>query len=225
MYKNRIPYYWIFLILFLPVVGCIIYLITQVYNKRDAEKITSEITTIINPTKKIKDLENKLEFSETYQNRIDLADAFLETKDYSNAIKHYKETLKDKSQNNFYATTQLIKAYVGIQDFENVIFYAEKIKDHSEFKKSRSQYYYGMALKQLNKIEEAEYNLKAIDIRYSFYEERLALAKFLLEIKKETEAKDVLNEIFNESRHMTKTNKRLYRSTISEVQKLLKELN
>ncbi|KJD35048.1 hypothetical protein PW52_11870 [Tamlana sedimentorum] len=225
MVKNRTPYYWVFLILFLPVIGCIIYLVTQVYNKRDAEKITSDITNIINPTKKIKDLENKLAFSETYQNRIDLADAFLEIKDYNNAISHYKEALKDTSQNNFYATTQLINAYFRIDDFENIIAYAETIKHQSEFKKSKSQFYYGMALKHLNKIEEAEINLKAIDIRYSFYEERLALAKFLFDIKKETEAKEILNEIYNESRHMTKTNKRLYKSTIIDVEKLIKELN
>ena len=79
-YKNRGPYYWVFVILFLSALGCIIYLILEVYNKRDAEKITNEITHIINPTKKIKDLEKQLQFSESYQNRVNLADAYLEIK-------------------------------------------------------------------------------------------------------------------------------------------------
>lgn len=98
MYKNRNPYYWAFLILFLPLVGCIIYFITQVYNKRDAEKISNEIAHVINPTKKVKDLEKRLEFSESYQNRVNLADAYIEIKDYNNAIPHYLEALEDKSQ-------------------------------------------------------------------------------------------------------------------------------
>ena len=46
LYNNRNAYYWWFIILFLGPIGCVIYLITQVYNKRDAEKITSEITHI-----------------------------------------------------------------------------------------------------------------------------------------------------------------------------------
>ena len=225
MYKHRNPYYWVFLILFLPVIGCVIYLITQVYNKRDAEKITSEITNIINPTKKVRDLEKRLEFSETYQNQVNLADAYLEIKDYNNAIPHYLEALQDRSQNNFYATTQLIEAYFNIEDCDKVVFYVEKIKEHPEFKKSRTQFLYGLALERLGKIEEAETNLKQIDIRYSFYEERLILAKFLLSIKKDDEAKEIINEIHKESQHMTKPNKRIYRATILEVEKLLKELN
>ncbi|EPR74948.1 putative membrane protein [Winogradskyella psychrotolerans RS-3] len=51
-YKNRKPYYWYFLIFFIPAIGSLIYIITQIYNKSDAEKIQEEITTVLNPTKK-----------------------------------------------------------------------------------------------------------------------------------------------------------------------------
>lgn len=224
MYKNRNPYYWALLILFLPAIGCLIYLITQVYNKRDAEKITSEITHIINPTKRVKDLEKQLQFAETYQNRLNLADAYLEIKDYNSAISEYLEALKDASQNNFYATTQLIEAYYNIKDFDQVIFYSEKIKKNIAFKKSRTQFLYGLALDQAGKIKDAEKHLKQIDIRYSFYEERLVFAKFLQKINKPEDAKEVLNEIYNESQNMTKPNKRLYSSTFLEVEKLMNEL-
>ncbi|WP_396601791.1 hypothetical protein [Algibacter sp. R77976] len=225
LYKNGNSYYWALLIFFLPLVGCIIYLVTQVYNKQDAEKITNEIAHVINPTKKVKDLEKQLEFSETYQNRINLADAYLEIKDYSNAITHYLEALEDKSQNNYYAIKQLIEAYFNIEDCEKVIDYVEKIKSHPEFKKSRTQFLYGLALEREGKMEAAEINLKAIDVRYSFYEERLILAKFLISINKNNEAKEILKEVQTESSHMTKPNKRLYRATIIEVDKLLKEMD
>lgn len=221
LYKNRRPYYWIFVIVFLSGIGCIIYLITQVYNKRDAEKITDEITHIINPTKKIKDLEKQLQFSETYQNRVNLADAHLQNKDYNNAILHYLEAIEGNLQNDFYVIKQLIEAYFYTEDFENVVRYAEKIKDHSEFKKSRFQFLYGLALEKLGDFEAAETNLRAIDIRYSFYDERLILAKFLISRNKQTEAKDILQELHTESQHMTKPNKKLYRATILEAEKLL----
>ena len=224
MYKNGNSFYWAILIFFLPLIGCIIYLVTQVYNKQDAEKITNDIAHVINPTKKVKDLKARLEFSESYQNRVNLADAYLEIKDYNNAITHYLEALEDTSQNNFYATKQLIEAYFNTEDFEKVIEYVETIKDNPEFKKSRTQFLYGLALERIGEIEEAEANLRQIDIRYSFYEERLLLAKFLLSINKNNDAKDILNEVQTESNHMTKPNKRLYRATILEVDNLLKEL-
>ncbi|MCL6294285.1 hypothetical protein [Jejuia spongiicola] len=223
LYNNRNAYYWWFVILFLGPIGCAIYLITQVYNKRDAEKITSEITHIINPTKKIKDLEKQLKFSDSYQNRVNLADAHLENKDFNNAISNYLEALEGNMQNDFYVIKQLIEAYFNIEDCESVVLYAEKIKEHPEFKKSRSQFLYGLALERLGKFDEAETNLRAIDIRYSFYNERLIFAKFLISRKKETEAKEILEEISTESQHMTKPNKRLFKATIQEVEKLLQD--
>lgn len=224
LYTNRNAYYWWFVILFLGPIGCAIYFITQVYNKRDAEKITNELAHVINPTKKIKDLEKQLAFSESYQNRVNLADAFLQIKDYNNAITHYLEALEDESQNNIYVIKQLIEAYFNSEDFKTVIEYTAKIKDQSEFKKSRTQFLYGLALEHEGEMEAAEANLRPIDIRYSFYQERLILAKFLLSINKNEDAIEILNDIQTESNHMTKPNKKLYRITIVEVEKLLKTL-
>lgn len=220
VFKNRNPFYWLFAILFLPLLGCVIYIITKVYNKQDADKVQENIVTIINPAKRISDLEKKLQFSETYQNRINLADAYLENKDYLNAIPHYLNALSDNLQSDSYATKQLIECYFKIEDYNNVILYAETIKDHLEFIKSKSQFFYGLALDKMGRTDDAEMNLKQIDIRYSFYEERLVLAKFLLHRNKNEEAKAVLNDIFMESQNMTKQNQRIYRNTIIEVERL-----
>lgn len=214
-----------FLIIFLPVMGCIIYLITQVYNKQDAEKITSEITNIIHPTKKIKDLEKRLEFTDTYLNRINLADAYLELKDYNNALPHYLEALADSTQSDFYVASKLVEVYYLAGDYNKAVFYAEKIKMHPDFKKSKTQFIYGLAEEKLGNFELAETHLKQIDIRYSFYEERLILAKFLLSREKNEEAKAILVAIENEAQNMTKTNKRYYKQTIQEVEKCIQELN
>src|SRR5690554_3170219 len=90
--KNRKSYYWIFAILFLPFIGCVTYLVTQVFNKRDTAKIQGNLTTVIEPSKKnmssrrVNDLEQQLEFADTYLHRVNLADAYLETHHYAKAI-------------------------------------------------------------------------------------------------------------------------------------------
>ena len=221
-YKNRKPYYWYFLVFFIPVFGSLIYIITQVYNRNDAEKIQGEITSIINPTGKIKDLEKRLEFSDTYTNRIELADAYVQNMDMPNAILNYKKTLEDTVQDAMYSQQQLVLCYFQLKDYLGVIEHAEVIKDKSEFKGSKQQFCYGLALKELDKLEEAEVQLKQIDRPYSNYAERLELAKLYLETDRRTEGEDLLNEIYSESQNFTKTNKSLYRATIAEVEKLLK---
>jgi hypothetical protein len=223
-FKNKNDYYWVFLIIFLPVIGCVIYLITQVYNKRDVDKIQEELTTIINPTKKVRDLEKVLEFSETFQNRINLADGFYEIKDFNNAIIHYEKAIAKDFFNDKHVIFQLIKSYFFIKNYAKVVFYAEKVKDDIEFKGSKAQFFYGLSLDHTGKSKEAEIQLKHIDQRYSNYEERLQYAQFLIDKNQVSQAKELLNEIYSESQHMTAVNKRKYRFTIRQVEQLLKTI-
>ena len=221
-YKNSKPYYWYFLVFFIPVLGSVIYILTQVYNRNDVEKIQGEITSMINPTAKIKDLETKLEFSDTYSNRIALADAYVQNMDMPNAILNYNKTLEDTVQDDLYARQQLVLCYFHQKAFLDVITQAEAIQTKLGFKGSKQQFCYGLALKELDRLDEAEAQLRQMDRPYSNYAERLELAKFFLETNRQSEGEDLLNEIYAESQNMTTANKSLYRDTFNQVEKLLK---
>ncbi len=221
-YKNRNETFWYFVIFFIPALGSIVYIIIKAFNKKDVEVIQNEITTIINPTKKVQDLEKVLEFSETFQNRVNLADAYLEIGDFNNAKHNYLKAQEDNYKVDVYVAKQLIECFYKLNDFDKVINYSEKIKEKVEFKKSKAQFYYGLSLKELGRLEEAEIQLRILDQRYSNYNERVTLAKFLMEIGKKEDAKELLNDIYTESKHMTRQNKRNYKSTILEVESLLK---
>ncbi|WP_405576579.1 hypothetical protein [Winogradskyella sp. Asnod2-B02-A] len=223
-YKNNKPFYWYFLIFFVPAIGSLIYIVTQMFNKSDAEKIQEDITSVINPTKKIKELEKKVQLVDTYTNRIELADAYFKNNDITNAIIHYKKTLEDTIQDDLYARQNLILCYFQLKDYEGVIEQTEFIKEKAEFKGSKQQFCYGLALNELGKINEAEVQLKQIDRPYSNYAERLALAKFYIENDRITEGKELLEEISTESKRLTKPNKKRYGSTIVEVERMLSAL-
>lgn len=223
--KNHKEYYWYLIIMFLPLVGGIIYLLTQVLNRRDVSKINSNVTSIINPTKKVKDLGKRLEFADTYKNRVDLADAYMEIGDFENAIFHFKKTLEDHNEDDVYVIENLIRALFFNSNYNEVLLYGERPKKDSSFQGSKTQFIFGQALEKLNKIDEAETNLRPIDVRYSNYEERLLLAKFLLRNNKVEDGEEIIEEIFQESKYMNKMNRRLYRSTIVEVEKMRAEFH
>ncbi len=217
--KNRREYYWFFVIMFLPIIGSIIYLFTQVFNKKDLDVVQNEIVNVINPTKKVRDLQKQLSFADTFQNRVNLANAFLENADYDNAIQEY-ETALNGNYNDVGVVKKLIEAFFQVSNYDKVIFYAEKIETKPDFKGSRSQFLYGLALEELGISEKAEENLKEIDRRYSNYEERYVLAEFLVGKGKIQEAKEILSEILTESEHMTKPNRNKYRPVVNDVKKL-----
>jgi hypothetical protein len=224
-YKNGKDYFWYLMILMLPLVGAILYILTQVVNKSDIEKVTDEIVTVIIPSRKVKEAEKRLAFSNTFQNRVALADAHFENRDYENASIHYEAALKGNFQKDFYVMTQMISAMSQSQNYEEVIRLADQIKDDHEFKNSRSQYIYGLALDKLGRIEEAEQNLKNIDQRYSNYAERLVLATFYNKNGRRTKAIEILNEIITESEHMTPQNRKKYRQVVTNARKFRKELD
>ncbi|WP_046743568.1 hypothetical protein [Kordia zhangzhouensis] len=223
-YKNKKDAFWYYLIFILPLIGAIIYLITQVFNKADIEKVTDEIATAIIPSKKVKDAEKRLAFADTFQNRVALADAHFENGNFEEASTHYNAVLKGNFQNDFYVISQLINAKNHMQCYEEVIQLAEKVKNKQEFKNSKTQYVYGLALDAVGRTEEAEENLKTIDQRYSNYAERLMLAKFYERNGKSAATIEILDEIIAESEHMSTHNKRMYRFVVQEVKKFRTEL-
>jgi hypothetical protein len=179
-YKNKSETYWFFIIIFIPVIGGIIYLVTQVFNRKDIEVIQNELTTIINPSKKIKDLEDKLQFSETHQNRINLADEYLKIGDYNNAIIHYKKSLEGNFKEDFHAIEQIIKAYYKTEDFKKVLEYSKIINHKVNFKKSKAHFFYALSLEKLEYYDDAELELRKINQPYSNYVARLVLSKLLI---------------------------------------------
>lgn len=224
-YTNRKDYFWYLVILMIPVIGAIIYIITQVINTPDGAKVKQELTTIINPTKKVRDLEKQLAFADTFQNRINLADAYFEIGDYTNALIHYKQPLQDNYRKDFYVVSQMIMANHQLQNHAEVVRLSEEVKGHYDFQKSKTQFLYGLALEKLGRIAEAEVNLQPIDQRYSNYEERLRLAEFFHKNGKTPQAKELLDEIITEAEHMTKPNRRTYRQVITNVRKFKEVLD
>lgn len=223
LFRTNRPYYWFFIILLIPLIGSLVYIITQVVNSRDVTTIAEGVSNIINPTKKILDLEKQIQLADTFQNRVNLGDAYLENKDYENAIKNYLIALDGNFKNDPYTINNLITCYFYKEEHEKVIEYSERILNHSEFKKSH--FFYGISLENTGRLEEAEVQLRKTDLNYSNYKERVELAEFLIRHGKNDESKVILSQIMSESLNMTKTNQRLYRTTILRANNLLSEIS
>jgi hypothetical protein len=222
VYKTRNDYYWYFVIFFVPLIGGAVYLFTQILNKQNINDVLEKIITIINPSKKIKDLEKKLSFSDTFQNKINLADAHLDNKNYEKAIELYEKALTGKYKNHPYTLNKTLKCYFSLKNYKKVVNYANKIDIEKSFKDSLC--IYALSLEECNFLDEAEEQFKKVDKRYSNYPERLELSKFLIRRNKNQDAKSVLKEIITEINNMIETNKNKYRYIYKESKKIINEI-
>lgn len=224
VYKVKNSYYWYFLILLFPAIGCGIYIITQLLTKEKVHAVTEELTNVVTPSKRIANLEQKVAFSDTFQNRINLADAYLKSDNLPQAETAYKEALQGSHKDDFYANTQYIIALFNQEKFEEVIDVVQNIKSKADFNNSKSEFLYGLSLSQVGEIEKAEEMLSKINQRYSNYEERLALSKFYIKHDKKDKALEVLEELQSEYENLLKPNRKRYQKTFTEVDSLQKTL-
>lgn len=218
-YKNGNSYYWFFIIFFLPVFGSIIYLLFNVINFGSVQSAQEEAFKVLYPSKQIKDLEKKLDFVDTFENRVALADAYLQHKRYEEAIDLYLSVLKGTYENDYYVITNLISAYFKTEQYDYVIAYVDKIKHKTEYKFSVTRFKYAKSLEYKGNLQGAEEELRQLDIPYKNYEARYYLASFLLKKGNNEEAKAILKELITEYNHMQRSNKRKY----SGIFKLIKE--
>jgi hypothetical protein len=193
----------------------------NVIQKGDIDKVQEGLSTVINPSKKITDLEKRLKFSNSFDNQVALADAYLEAEHFEKAIENYEASLKDVFKEDFYVLSKLQEAHYFSSQFEKAKEYAERIKDNSKFKKSRASFLYALSLEKEGNIEAAEERLKTFDAPYARYQERLELAKFFIRNGKTTEARELLYEIATESEGMSKTSYRQNRVLIKKAKELL----
>lgn len=219
-FTNRNSYYWIFAIIFLPVIGSLLYIFMNIINKQGIDKVKGDITSVINPSKKIADLEKKFQFSATFENQVALADAYLEAKMFDKAIENYESSLKDVFLNDHYAMSKLVEAYYYSSQSDKALVVAEKLKDQIKFKKTKASFLYALALEKEKKIDKAEEFLAFFNAPYSHYEERLELAKFYIRNGKLESATALLNEIVQESERMSKPSYKQNSAIIKKVKEL-----
>jgi hypothetical protein len=93
---------WIWIIVFVPLVGGIAYIVTEMFTGREIQQVQSGIGSLINPSGSIRKLEENLRFSDTFNNRIALADAYLATGQTDKAVEFYERDNHTQEANSIF---------------------------------------------------------------------------------------------------------------------------
>lgn len=199
---------WIWIIVFLPLVGSIAYMFTEMFSKGDMENIGTVAGNIFNPGGTIRKLEKNLRFTDTFQNRVLLADAYLAHGRTSDAVQLYETSLTGNFTENEHVHKQLVFAYYEQQRFSDAVKCGSKIYNQPQFYRSRAHIYYALSLEKSGNIQKAEEELKKLTGHFSQYEARFQYAIFLTRNNRNSEAKEMLNTILREEMHLSSPEKR-----------------
>jgi len=218
-YKTGRKQTWFFLIIFLPLIGCGLYLYDTFVTRRNLEELSEGIKQMANSNRKIELLEKALKLSNTSNNKIVLADAYLEVERIDEAIDLYNSCLV-KGQQNIDLLKQLIKAHFLKKEYSTVVQYGNQLKGLNEFRRSEARIDYAWSLYHAYDKEKALKEFESMDARFSNYPHRFEYAKFLLEIDQKTDCKNKLEELIEEYKEMATHEKRFKKDVYRKAREL-----
>ena len=214
---------WIWIIVFLPIVGCIAYIFTEIFTRGDIQHLQSGVGSVFNPTGRIRRLEENVRFANTFNNRIMLADAYLAAGRVEAAIELYESSLVGAFTENEHVHMQLIVAYFERKEYGKLLPLAGKIYTIPQFARSRAHLRYAIALEYTGQVERAEQEFRKMKGRFSYFEPRYEYGLFLQRAGRTEEARHIFAEIAEESRHLSPRERRSNREWIAQAREEMKK--
>jgi hypothetical protein len=215
---------WIWLIVFLPVIGSLIYIFTEMFNRRHVQNVQTNLSNVLNPGGQISKLEERLRFSDTFNNRIALADAYLANAQTEKAVKLYEGSLTGAFTENEHVRGQLALAYFAQKRYEDVVAIASKIIHLPQFNRSRVHVLYALSLAYCGEEAKAEKEFKQMNGQFAHYEARYHYGIFLEKAERKDEAIQQFNQILQEYTHLSAREKAGYKEWFQQSREALKKL-
>lgn len=221
-YKSRVEQRWYWLILFIPVVGCLIYLYDAFYTRNTVHTITQGVKQVINSNYKIEQLEQAVRFAGNVTNKTNLANAYAGNGRYDEAIALYKECLQGFMAGDPNLRMKLLQANFLKKDYEATIAYGNELESQQEknFKNAEARVGYAWALHYVGQSDAAEAVFRNMDNAYTNYWHRMEYCKFLKETNKTDELTAKLESLIEEFNHIKGPERKLYRGIIGEAKAL-----
>lgn len=223
-FKRGTQQKWMWIIVFLPYIGSLIYLYTEVWGNRRINTSAIDVKGIINPGSKLKKLEDELKFTDTFANRIKLADAYLDAGLTDKAIDLYKASLTGAFAENEHALAQLMLAYYAQGRYAAVLPIARQIYKIPQFARSKAHIVYAMALEQAGQVDVAETEFKGMKGRYSYFEQRYQYGLFLIRQDRIEDAEQIFTDMLDEQPHLSAVEKKSNRQWFAKAKEELKKV-
>jgi hypothetical protein len=215
---------WIWLIVFLPLVGSVAYIFTEIISRNQLQQVQSGMGTVFNPSGKIKRLQENLRFADTFNNRMALADAYMDVGQFDKAIELYETSLTGNFENNEQANIQLSIAYFEKKRYDDVLNTVEKIYRLPQFNRSRAHLLYAITLGYAGESEQAEKEFLLMKGRFSNYESRYQYGMFLMRQMRTEDAKAIFSEMLSETSHLNSHEKSSNRNWFNLAKEALKNI-
>ena len=220
-YKNNVDQRWYWLIIFFPLIGCIIYLYQNFYNRNTVQTISQGVKEVVNSNYRVEQLEKALRFNDNLSNKVNLADAYVRLGRFEEAIKLYIDCLSGFMAEDPDLRMKVVHTAFLNKDYATSIAYGEMLANEKTFKNAESRIAYAWSLQLTGKKDEAQAVFQDMNKSFTNYVHRLEYGKFLKETNQLENLKELVADLGEEFNHMKGQERRMHRHIVQQIKDLM----
>lgn len=223
-YRNHTQQKWYWVIIFVPVIGSLIYLYENFYNRRNIDSLAEGVKGLVFSNYEVEKLEKEVKYTPTLANKVSLGDAYLERGRYDDALTQYSACEKGFNGDNPTLLHKLLKTYFLKKDYVKVVEYGQRLEPVKKVGDADDKVAYAWALHYIGETEKAETKFKELDTRFGNYLARLEYARFMAATARPAAAKTLLGNLMDECESMDRHEKSSKKWVIKEAKRTLQTL-
>lgn len=198
--KSGRPYWWLFVIMGFPVIGCLLYYFVEVFpssrESRKAEKAARAIVRSFDPDRSLREHVANLEDCGSVDNRLSLARSCVDRGMYRDAASLYRSCLSGVHESDPAIRHGLASALLGAEQFKEAYATAQALRQsHASYRAAEVQLIAARALEGSGRFDEALAEYRVLADVYSGEEGRWRLGALLARMGRAAEAKEVFSRM------------------------------
>lgn len=222
--KTGRPYWWLFVIMAFPVMGCVLYYFIEVFpssrESRKAEQAARAIAKAWDPERTLREKVADLESCGSVENRVQLAKACMNHRMYADAATLYRSCLNGVYEKDPDIRFGLATAHLMNGSYSEALEMARKVRaDQPAYRKAEVGMVIAKALEGGERLDDALAEYKVLADIFPGEEGRWRYAALLARLQRGADAQEVLGRMLRNSERMPEH----YREAQGEWLKLARE--
>lgn len=183
--KSGRPQYWLWILLAVPLLGSIAYvvieLLPELAQMRGARKVASDIRTVIDPDRDLRDRLQQARLTDSADAKRNLAEAYEAKSMWDEAIALYREAASGAHADDTALLMGLARAQLGGGHGADAQATLDRLRTaHPDFQSQDAHLIYARALEQQGRIDDAVGEYEALAGYYAGFEARVRYGLILL---------------------------------------------
>ena len=191
---------WLYIIIFLPVIGSLIYLFAELLpdlqHSRAGQQVASDIAKVANPQKRLRELARNLERADTVENKKVLAEECIEHEMFDEAIDLYERALQPPYEHDPALLLGLARAQYGAGQWTGCVASLDMLQEHNpDFYSTDGHLLYAKALTEAGQLDDAFHEYAYLIDHYPGEEAKCRYAILLEQVGDATKAQELYRDI------------------------------